>query len=314
METNIAYKLKLFKEGKIIEDDNTIIEIEHNEDLLANFNELLHNYYTDELEYYIENYISYDEYLEYINRPVPSSETFPISGEDFNLDDLPFDRDYIEDVLGLDFEQDLKITGDFLDDVDFIIQSVSNAIYVNVEYATQQITGAVVEIQESINSGIELIESKRQEMVDSKYDKGMFELYSLYADFIDNNLMNETYKEKSKIILDIMKLPDISEQLKYNWESINLAKLLKKFKKAIKNKVYYSKVNEKDLEKFNVEKFKDLNTEEIIRMSKAIYKLLPIDSEIVDISKQDDLVTATINLLNEIFIFINILKEKGIEI
>ena len=305
MYTNISEKLDLFQRG-LITDDQEIIGYDTN--LHKDCYQILDNYWSSKLQYIVETFITEEDLI----ASSGTTDVFPISGDDFSLAPIYNDVDDIQDIVGIDFQSDLGITGTYYDTLTGNISAFTSGLFMDMAGILSGVSGIVVGSQDLLNQEISGFEANEY------FSKGMIQLIKLINGYLESNDVAVEYNKYIQISLDAMGLwlapMDISIILDdiYNTSKVTFAHKLERI--AHYDNTLYSKLDDNTVEDIVSQHIKELaNTScsESIRIAKATNSLMPSDEEIYNNTSQLELFETTESLIKQIDVFRDIAIEKG---
>lgn len=303
METKISEKIELFKNGYIT-DEQEIIDYDAN--LLNRYYDVINEYWSEELQYYVKNFLTESDLL--------PSHTFPISGEDYEASGATFDIGDIETEIGLDFQEDLELTGAYYDAVSDNIDEYSEYLQSIINDAIGPVSGEFIEDQYRMNETIK--EDEKSEV--SPGLLSIIKLNCLYLDTSDTDILfrdkyaiaikagdNDISDEQlNKLVNDISEL--IIQSNYYNFgEKISICKEENLMYAMLSDKTIETNVQELLYETYPDD---DLS----IRIARAGLKLMPDNETIYKNTSQYDLMYTAKSLIDEIDIYRNAVIAKGL--
>lgn len=303
MQTNIPEKIDLFKRGLISENQEII---GYDKELHNQFSNLLDNYWTSKLQYVTDNFISESDIL----AVSASTDTFPVSSDVLNTNNIAVTPDEIQDITGIDFQNDLGITGPEYETLTGDIADFSSTLYSTMTDDLDDISARMLEVQEMINADIGEIEEQPQ------FSDGMTEMIKLSNTYLDNNDTRQFFKQHLQTALDAMNIQLSTEDLNFVLDKI-IQTSQAKFGQKITNitsESLYSLLDDQSIESIISQALKlvhDIICDDTFKIARAVVKLMPPSFQIYNNSPQIDLFKTIEALIKQIDVFRNIAIQKG---
>ena len=303
MQTQISEKIDLFKRG-LISDNQEIIG--YNQDLHSDFSLILDNYWSSKLQYIVENFITEEDVLSVSGH----TDTFPVSGEDFSLEPIQADPEEIQNITGVDFQNDLGIIGSAYETLTSDISGFTTSLYTIMSDSLDDVSAQMVTLQNSLNADIKQTEEQPQ------FSDGMIEMMKTTNSYLEKNDTKELYQEHLTTSLDAMNLsltPTETDVILDDIYHTSQAKFGQKINE-INTDSLYSLLDDTTVENIiskNVKDILDILCDESFRIAKSTVKLMPDSSHIYNNSTQLELFDTIESLIKEIDIYRDIAIQKG---
>jgi len=313
MKTYISEKIDLFKDGKITEDD---YYIEYNETVHKQCYDLLNSYWSTELQYFTENFITSSQVETEINS-VSASDVFTVSGNDFNLNDQYVDVTDIENTVGIDFQNDLGITGTYYEQLTANIDTNVSANLYSMSNTLSSTSAIIINDQILFNNNISYYENE-----DNNKTVGKTNLMNIINNYLDINDVNFLYKTNFEISFNAVNILDYISKNDYLILLENILQTIvqkatfyngKRRNYNYINNQLFSKISDSDIENIipSLITDYDIDFSIAIRVVQSTNNIMKSDYDIFNDTVQKELFLSTKALIDEIDIYRNIAINEG---